>query len=104
MTGFIRDDLNHKGTFNQVAILYNKARPIYPDALFERLISVAALAPKAKLVEIGPGTGQATRPLADRGYEIIAIELGQDLADIARQELKDYSNVTVITGNFEGTD
>lgn len=100
----MKDENTLKKTFDRVAVLYNKARPTYPDALFERLITVAAIPPKAKLVEIGPGTGQATRPLADRGYEVTAIELGTDLAAVARHELKDYGNVTVITGSFEGVE
>lgn len=103
MSRLIPDDLKNKGTFNKVAVLYNKARPTYPDALFERLIDVTALPPNAKLIEIGPGTGQATKPLADRGYEITAIELGKDLADVAREVLKNYENVTVIIGSFEDT-
>lgn len=100
----ILDELKNKSTFNKVAALYNKARPNYPVALFEKLIDIANLLPKAKLIEIGPGTGQATKPLADKGFEITAIELGKDLADVARHELKNYPNVTVMTGSFEDID
>jgi len=53
------------------------------------------------LLEIGPGTGQATEPLAKRGYDITAVELGSDLAEVARKHLADYKNVKVITGAFE---
>lgn len=98
------DDTELRHTFNQEAQLYNESRPLYPDALFEKLVEVIALPPKAKLVEIGPGTGQATKPLAQRGYEITAIELGAALADIARYELRLYPDVRVVTGAFEDID
>ena len=93
--------MTRKGTFNQAAQLYDKARPHYPDALFAALIGQTRLKSGARLLEIGPGTGQATRPLAQRGYAIVAVELGQDLAAIARHKLGGYPNVTVLTGAFE---
>jgi SAM-dependent methyltransferase len=96
------DDNNTlKRTFDEVARLYNEIRPRYPDALFEKLIEGAGLQPRSTLLEIGPGTGQATRPLAKKGFEITAIELGAGLADVARYELKDHKNVHIITGAFE---
>ena len=90
-----------KRTFDEVARLYNEIRPRYPDALFEKLMAVAGLQPGSTLLEIGPGTGQATRPLAMKGFAITAIELGAGLAEVARYELQDYKNVQIITGAFE---
>ncbi len=95
------DDTQRRLTFDQEAQLYNEIRPRYPEALFETMIGVTALSPQAKLVEIGPGTGQATKPLAKRGYQITAIELGAALADVARHELRPYPHVRVVTGAFE---
>jgi SAM-dependent methyltransferase len=91
-------------TFNAEAELYDKARPHYPPELFDALLRVTALPPRAKLLEIGPGTGQATQPLAERGYSITAIELGKELAAIARRKLQQYPNVEVIAGAFEDAD
>jgi SAM-dependent methyltransferase len=53
------------------------------------------------LVEIGPGTGQATKPLAQRGFDITAVELGTNMADVARRELQEFLAVKVVTGAFE---
>jgi ubiquinone/menaquinone biosynthesis C-methylase UbiE len=88
-------------TFDQVAVRYHEARPRYPDDLFSALIDVTGLHRNSKLLEIGPGTGQATRSLAEKGFEITAIELGAALAEVARHELRDHKNVRVITGAFE---
>jgi len=88
-------------SFDQEASLYHTIRPSYPDELFDDLIMAAGLPPQAKIIEIGPGTGQATKPLATCGYEIKGIEIGTSLAEIARRELRDYPNVEIITGAFE---
>ena|ERR1700722_12376664 len=97
-------DIKLRILFDQVADLYDKARPTYPDALFDELIKKAKLSENSKLLEIAPGTGQATLPLAKKGYEIVGIELGQKLAEIAKENLRDYPNVQIITGAFEDVD
>jgi SAM-dependent methyltransferase len=55
-------------------------------------------------LEIGPGTGQATISLAKRGYDIVAVELGQNLARIARKNLKRCPHVRILTGAYEDVD
>lgn len=95
------DDIKLRDVFNEQARNYRDVRPTYPEALFETLVVKARLADNASLLEIGPGTGQATLPLARRGYKITAVELGEQLAQVAREELVDYKNVEVITGAFE---
>src|SRR5882724_8335849 len=94
------DDALRK-SFDEEALLYNKIRPRYPGALFSALMEITHLPLHAQLLEIGPGTGQATEPLAKRGYNIVAVELGANLAAVARESLKNYPNVQVITGAFE---
>jgi SAM-dependent methyltransferase len=42
--------------------------------------------------------------LAKRGYDITAIELGANLALVARRELSKYAKVHVITCDYENTD
>ena len=94
---------NHslRHTFDEVALLYNEARPRYPAELFSVLIEVTGLHRHSKLLEIGPGTGQATRPLAEKGFDITAIELGAGLAAVAKHELQHFNNVQILTGAFE---
>lgn len=97
------EESSRRQTFDEVALLYNEARPRYPAELFDTLIDIVGLGTNAKLLEIGPGTGQATKPLAQRGFDITAIELGASLAEVAKHELHDYNNVKVLTGAFEQT-
>lgn len=63
-------------TFDEVAELCDRARPRYPEVLFDDLVSLASLGVGSRVVEVGLGTGQATRPLAERGLPITAVELG----------------------------
>jgi len=90
-----------KATFNEDAEKYHKYRPRYPQALFDKLIHDTNISPTSNLLEIGPGTGQATTPLAKFGSAITAVELGESLAEKARSVLKEYQNVRVLTGSYE---
>ncbi|MBV9602265.1 MAG: class I SAM-dependent methyltransferase [Chloroflexi bacterium] len=88
-------------TFDSAAERYHRARPGYPTQLFDDLVALAGLRPRARILEIGCGTGQATRPLAERGFSIVAVELGQALAAVARRNLADFSSVEVVVSPFE---
>ena len=90
-------------TFDEVALLYNDARPCYPDELISTLIAITKLHKASTILEIGPGTGQATKPLAKQGFNITCIELGAALAEVAKYELQDYKNVKILVGAFEET-
>lgn len=88
-------------TFDEAPELYDRVRPGYPDALFADLAALAGLRVGSRVLEIGCGTGQATVPLAARGYEIVAVELGAGLAEVARRKLARFPSVEVVTAAFE---
>jgi len=90
-----------RSTFDEVPELYDRARPGYPAALFDDLIRDASLRPGSRVVEIGPGTGQATRALAERGLAVTAVELGPGLAAVARRNLAGFPGVEVVTADLE---
>lgn len=92
---------NRRQTFDSAAERYDRVRPGYPADLFGDLVALAGLEAGSRILEIGCGTGQATRPLAERGYQVIAVELGPELAAIARQKLDAYPNVKVVVAGFE---
>jgi SAM-dependent methyltransferase len=87
-------------TFDRAARRYDRVRPGYPEALFDDLIALAGLAPGDRLLEVGCATGLATRPLARRGFRITCVELGADLAAVARRNLAGLG-VQVVRGQFE---
>ncbi|QHW29935.1 class I SAM-dependent methyltransferase [Paenibacillus rhizovicinus] len=88
-------------TFNEVAALYDQVRNHYPGQLFEDLFAWTDLPARARVLEIGAGTGIATLPLAEHGCRITAIELGAEMADIARAKLAGFPDVEIVTAPFE---
>lgn len=87
-------------TFDSAADLYEAARPSYPDELVDDLVELADLTPGDRLLEIGCATGKATRPLAVRGFSIVCVELGVQLAEHARRNLAAF-DVDVQLASFE---
>jgi SAM-dependent methyltransferase len=94
------DYLRLRRTFNEDAERYDRARPRYPAQMFDDLAAAAA-PPGARVLEIGCGTGQATVALAERGYRIVAVELGPEMATVARRNLARFNSVEVVTAAFE---
>lgn len=72
-------------TFDTVADLYERARPLYPDELVDALVAAAALGESSSVLEIGCGTGQLTRALGARGIDVTCVESGAHMAAIARR-------------------
>lgn len=93
--------LHLRTTFDGDALLYDEVRPGYPEALFDDVVSLSGIPSGGRILEIGCGTGQATVPLARRGYRILCVELGDNLVAVARRNLKDYPLVEIRTGDFE---
>ncbi len=89
-----------RSPYDPVAQVYDRARPQYPEALFADISAYADLGEGARLLEIGCGTGQATLPLARRGFTIDCIELGAEMAAVARAKLAGYGKVKVISEDF----
>lgn len=80
---------------------YDRTRPVSPPAVFDDVVRLAGLQPGSSVVEVGPGTGQATRPLAERGLRMFALEPDPRLAARARRNLAGFTDVSVDTRSFE---
>ncbi|ANF30658.1 methyltransferase type 11 [Leifsonia xyli] len=66
--------------FDRYAELYDRARPPYPSALTDRLTALGLLGAGVRALDLGAGTGQATRILVEAGMEVTAVEPGGALA------------------------
>src|SRR5437764_12179779 len=91
----------YRVTFDEDGDAYDRTRPVAPAYVFDELVELAGLVAGSRVVEIGPGTGQATRPLAQRGLGVLALEIGPNLAERARQNLAEFGDVEVLTTSFE---
>ncbi len=68
--------------FDESPETYDRARPSYPEQLWDELFRRLPADPR--LVEIGPGTGKATAALLARGARVVACEPGANLANYLR--------------------
>lgn len=93
--------MDRRHTFDEVALQYDAMRPGYPDALVDRVLCRARLKAGDRILEVGAGTGIATLPYAVRGYRILCLEPGPNLAAIARRKVAAYAGVEVREQDFE---
>jgi SAM-dependent methyltransferase len=84
--------------FEQMAEDYASARPPYPEALFEVLRAEGVIGPGLDVLEIGAGTGLATRELVSSGSRVVALEPGRDLATLLDRAVPGAS---VVRGRLE---
>lgn len=92
--------MHDKTVFNRVAPLYDKMRPNYPQALYIDIFSYKAITSASAALEIGIGTGQATRPILETGCTLTAVELGDSLSAFAANKFRSYPNFSIITAPF----
>jgi len=92
-------------TYNRAADAYRAVRPAYPTAVYDRIASYGSfLSADPRVLEIGAGSGQATRQMLRRGWRVVALEPGDDLAYAARADLGEFEHVEVRTSRFEDAD
>lgn len=75
--------------FDGVAGLYEATRQGYPAEIVDAVCALAGIGPGAEVIEIGCGTGQLTRDLASRAYNLTAIDISPAMIDAARSSVTD---------------
>jgi SAM-dependent methyltransferase len=83
------------GSFGEDAQLYDRARPSYPDAMIDDLVRDS---PRS-ILDVGCGTGIATRAFSSRGLKVLGIEPDQRMAAVATDH-----GLDVELGTFEAWD
>ncbi|PRY18396.1 class I SAM-dependent methyltransferase [Kineococcus rhizosphaerae] len=87
------------GHFDAHAAAYDRGRPPYPPALWERLRPLVRRG--TRVVDLGAGTGLATGPLLAAGAAVTAVEPGPALADLLRAR---FPTATVLRATAETAD
>ena len=83
--------------YNEEGRLLKKSRlPEYLNTMkyIEKYIS-----PGAKIIEIGAGTGRYSIALAEKGYDITAVELVPHNIEIMKKKVKSHHNIKIFEGN-----
>lgn len=68
--------------------------------LLKRIATSAELTTADTVLEIGPGSGNLTRELAERAGNVVAVELDKGLQPILSEALAGYKNVHLVWGDF----
>lgn len=68
--------------FDQQAEWYDLFRPSYPDAVIDELLGPEPA--RLDVLDVGCGTGIASRQIAERGANVLGVEVAPRMAEIAR--------------------
>ncbi len=83
--------------FDREAERYDRCRPRYPDALIDELLGPEPA--RLAVLDVGCGTGIASRAMAERGAKVLGVEVAPRMAEIARRH-----GIDVELGAFEDWD
>lgn len=86
--------------FDMIPEQFDRFRPRYSKELFDHLIGQAGIGPGKRVLEIGPGTGQATEPVLRSGCEYHAIELGEHLYRKMKEKYGNLPNFNIVNDDF----
>ncbi len=93
-------DTGRATSFGAVADAYERYRPDYPAALVDAVLR-RATRPVRSALEVGAGTGKATRVFASRGVGVRALEPDRAMLDVLRATTRGLP-VEPVLGTFEG--
>ena len=96
--------MEFRKVFDSIPEQFNKWRPRYCEEVFSDVIQYAKLHTDKTVLEIGPGTGQATEPILKTGCSYLGIELGEHLAEYTKNKFSSYNNFHIVNADFENYD
>ena len=71
--------------FGEVAEAYDAARPGYPEELVSDVLAYSGAGVGDRVLEVGAGTGKASRLFAARGVALTCLEPSAAMADVLRE-------------------
>ncbi|MDT3425522.1 SAM-dependent methyltransferase [Paenibacillus forsythiae] len=72
--------------FDAAADYYDMYRPGYPSDCISQIEKSARLGPQSKILEVGAGSGKASELFLNRGYNLLCIEPGPQLAELGMKK------------------
>lgn len=95
--------MDYRKVFNNKVCVedFDEYRFRYCDELFADVISHARLDEGKSVLEIGPGTGQATEPILKTNCSYFAVELGESFTKSMQEKFCKYKNFSIVNADFE---
>ena len=92
--------LEFRKVFDLIPEQFDRHRPRYCAELFDALIEYAGISAGMSVLELGPGTGQATEPVLNTGCDYHAIELGEHLYETMKRKYGHLTNFHIVNDDF----
>ncbi len=68
--------------------------------ILDKIIAAVEIKPEDTILEVGPGLGVLTGPLAALAGQVVAVEVDQGLIPPLRENLRAYPNVKIVRGDI----
>jgi len=72
--------------------------------ILSRILESTGMADGDRILEVGPGRGDLTRLLAEKGAQVLAVELDRQLVPLLESEFADRENVEIVQADILDTD
>ena len=86
--------------YSQAATAYRWARPQYPPAMVDSVITQANLRANSSLLEIGCGPGIATAAFAAKGFSIVGVEPSLAACKLAHKSCGYSDRISIVNSTF----
>ena len=94
-------EIQNRKHFDEIVENYDKTRPEYPADLISDIFRYVYADNCKKALEIGAGTGKATKSFLEAGYDVTAVEIGENMAKFLQERFRAYFNFEVMNDAFE---
>jgi SAM-dependent methyltransferase len=89
----VSDRAARSRSFETVAAAYERHRPDYPEQALRWAAEELGLAPRARVLDVGAGTGKLTRGLVALGFDVVAVEPGGAMLEQLREAVAEAETV-----------
>lgn len=97
-TGWERERRTH---FDEIVANYQRVRPDFPRELFADIFAYIGENATKKALEIGAGTGKATVPFIEAGFDVTAVDISENMAAYLRERFGESQRFRVLVAAFE---
>ena len=92
---------HNRVVFNEITENYEKVRWGWIPEIFEDIVKYSSPSTGKNALEIGAGTGKATEHILEAGYNVLAVEMSENMSDFLKQKFNETQDLKVLTSTFE---